>query len=51
MAWHDVWRGGRDLPRLVSIKVVFPAGDPRVWPELIVALPASSGRANARARN
>ncbi len=51
MAWHDAWRGGRDLPRLVSIKVVFPAGDPRVWPELIVALPASSGRANARARN
>ncbi len=51
MAWHDAWRGGRDLPRLVSIKVVFPSGDPRVWPELIVALPASNPRANARARN
>ncbi len=51
MAWHDDWRGRRDLPRLISIKVVFPPGDPRVWPELIVALPTSNTRANARARN
>ena len=51
MTWQDTWRLGRNLPRLISVKVIFPAGDPRIWPELIVALPASTGRTNARARN
>lgn len=51
MAWQDTWQGAVDPPRLVSIKVTFPTHDPRVWPELIVALPASNGRINARARN
>ena len=32
--WQDVWRG-QALPQLVRIEVVFPAGDRRVWPELI----------------
>lgn len=51
MDWHDDWHVPGELPRLVSIKVAFPAGDPRVWPELIVALPTATGRSNARSRN
>lgn len=50
MAWYDDWRDLGALPRLISIKIAFPAGDARVWPELIVALPTSNGATNALSR-
>lgn len=34
--WMDSW-GYPDLPALVRIRVVFPPGDPRHWPDLVVA--------------
>ena len=50
--WLENWpEGGKAMPRLVSIKLTFPEGDPRVWPELIVALPTSAPAANARRSN
>lgn len=36
-SWHDRWEGRRVLPRLVRIRLTFPSGDPRVWPDLVVA--------------
>lgn len=36
-AWQDDWTGEADLPALVRIRVTFPPGDPRTWPELLVA--------------
>jgi general secretion pathway protein J len=36
-AWHDQWNDSMELPKLVRIRAAFPAGDARVWPELIVA--------------
>lgn len=35
--WRDSWSGMRGLPRLVRIRLAFPAGDPRRWPDLVVA--------------
>ena len=49
--WRDSWSDGAALPRLVSIKLTFPEGDPRVWPELMVALPSAALTINARRRN
>jgi general secretion pathway protein J len=34
--WHDQWLEVRQLPQLVRIRVIFPPGDPRIWPDLIV---------------
>jgi general secretion pathway protein J len=34
--WLSSWRGG-DLPRLVRIRVTFPDGDRRHWPDIVVA--------------
>jgi hypothetical protein len=31
------------MPALVRIAIAFPEGDPREWPDLIVALPAGEG--------
>jgi general secretion pathway protein J len=36
--WWQQWQGQRDLPRLIRVRVGFPPGDRRVWPELIIAL-------------
>jgi general secretion pathway protein J len=36
-AWQNVWQGRHDLPSLLRMRVVFPKGDPRQWPDLIVA--------------
>lgn len=36
-AWQDDWTGETDLPALVRIRVTFPPGDARAWPELLVA--------------
>ncbi len=35
--WFDRWDDAARLPSLVRIRVEFPAGDRRYWPELIVA--------------
>jgi general secretion pathway protein J len=35
--WHDRWAAMDRLPALVSLQVVFPAGDRRSWPLLTVA--------------
>ncbi len=35
--WHPVWRNQPRQPLLVRIRLRFPAGDSRVWPDLMVA--------------
>lgn len=35
--WSDSWAKRSDVPRLVRVRVAFPSGDGRVWPELLVA--------------
>jgi general secretion pathway protein J len=35
--WHETWVDSSAPPALVRIRVTFPAGDRRNWPELIVA--------------
>ncbi len=35
--WRAVWRQQANLPRLVRVRVGFPPGDRRVWPDLIIA--------------
>jgi general secretion pathway protein J len=49
-AWLDEWRDAELLPALVRLDVEFPAGDRRVWPELVVAPMASVGAAGDAAR-
>jgi general secretion pathway protein J len=34
--WVGAWRGD-DLPALIRIRVLFPPGDPRQWPDIVVA--------------
>ncbi|HEX4303129.1 MAG TPA: prepilin-type N-terminal cleavage/methylation domain-containing protein [Rhizomicrobium sp.] len=36
-AWQGSWRGQTDLPALVRLRVTFPPGDTRQWPELFVS--------------
>jgi len=35
--WRETWKGRRDLPALVRARIVFPPGDARHWPDLVVA--------------
>ena len=35
--WHDTWEDLPLPPTIISIKVAFPEGDERTWPDLIVA--------------
>jgi general secretion pathway protein J len=35
--WHAEWSGRLRLPSLVRIRLVFAPGDPRRWPDLVVA--------------
>lgn len=35
--WLDRWDGRFGLPELVRLRVAFPAGDDRSWPDLVVA--------------
>ena len=35
--WLEFWDGRLGLPKLVRLQVVFPPGDGRRWPDLIVA--------------
>lgn len=36
-AWFDRWSGAAGLPKLIRMRVVFPAGDRRLWPDLFIA--------------
>lgn len=36
-AWQSAWKGAV-LPQLIRVRLVFAEGDPRRWPNLIVAL-------------
>lgn len=40
--WHDRWERMPLPPALVSVRVVFPPGDRRFWPDLVAAPMASS---------
>lgn len=35
--WRERWDAPGSLPALVALEVEFPPGDPRSWPELLVA--------------
>ena len=35
--WRNDWNGETALPDLVRLRVTFPKGDNRVWPELFIA--------------
>ncbi len=35
--WRERWDGADGLPALIALEVAFPAGDPRSWPDLVVA--------------
>ena len=35
--WLDAWDPSWGLPQLVRVSLDFPAGDPRIWPDLVVA--------------
>jgi general secretion pathway protein J len=35
--WWQQWQQQRSLPTLVRLRLAFPAGDGRTWPELMVA--------------
>jgi general secretion pathway protein J len=35
--WHDHWTDAAILPQLLRLQIRYPAGDPRIWPELIIA--------------
>jgi len=35
--WRSRWRQQPGLPRLIRVRLAFRAGDPRQWPDLIVA--------------
>lgn len=35
--WHGRWAQQPQMPRLISVRVTFPAGDRRVWPDLMAA--------------
>src|SRR5262249_55925086 len=34
LRWFDNWEGQTTLPKLVTVDVQFPIGDPRTWPPL-----------------
>jgi general secretion pathway protein J len=37
VAWRDTWRDAAQLPLAVEVGLLFPPGDPRRWPPLVVA--------------
>jgi len=41
--WTDDWGDRRNLPKLVQIRVGFPAGERRYWPELDIELKSEGG--------
>jgi len=42
MQWWDAWDGASGMPQLVRLRVEFPQGDPRRWPDLIIRILGSS---------
>jgi prepilin-type N-terminal cleavage/methylation domain-containing protein len=34
--WRSSWRGIEASPHLIRIHIVFPSGDPRHWPDIVV---------------
>lgn len=46
--WQLQWSGRNVLPTLVNLRVEFPSGDRRAWPDLVVRLRAANGDACAR---
>lgn len=34
--WRDAWQGHHELPALVRARIIFPPGDARRWPDLLV---------------
>lgn len=36
-SWHDRWSAPTVMPKLVRVRVEFPKGDGRFWPDLVVA--------------
>ena len=36
-SWRNTWRNSTKSPQLVRLKVSFRPGDPRTWPDLVVA--------------
>ena len=46
--WQLQWSGRDVLPSLVSLRVEFPAGDKRSWPDLVARLRAANGDTCAR---
>ena len=42
MQWWNTWDGASGLPQLVRLRVEFPPGDQRRWPDLIIRVLRSS---------
>jgi len=42
MQWWEAWDGAGGRPQLVRLRVEFPPGDPRRWPDLIIRVLGSS---------
>ena len=42
MQWWDTWDGARGMPQLVRLRIEFPPGDQRRWPDLIIRILGSS---------
>jgi len=36
-SWNDGWTKRSDLPKLIRVRVLFPSGDPRLWPDLLIS--------------
>lgn len=39
--WHSAWSNDHRVPKLVSVEVRFSPWDTRVWPKLLVQMPAA----------
>ncbi len=41
-SWHENWPASSSLlPRAVEVTLTFAADDPRIWPPLVVSIPAA----------
>jgi general secretion pathway protein J len=41
--WWNSWEGAESRPRLIRLRLEFPPGDTRRWPDLIIRVIGSSG--------
>jgi general secretion pathway protein J len=37
LEWRNTWISEPTLPQVVRLRVKYPAGDPRIWPELLIS--------------